>query len=168
MLHGTNNSHTCLICGKPNAKIVESGVGGGGEYCIVKCPDCKSRGRITNLEPFRGTELPEKELDGLFALAGIEVIKKWKLPNQYWGPSDETQNPHCWWLVKTPAGLIEIGWRKRVIEINWSDTNVKAVITKDDVTKSETMVHAHTKEKALEYLTELRRQMLITALPSCV
>jgi hypothetical protein len=62
---------------------------------------------------------------------------------------------HPWWLVKTPFGLVEIGWRKRVININWEETPVRAVVTKDDVTSSETFVHAWGEEKALEYLKAL-------------
>jgi len=57
-----------------------------------------------------------------------------------------------WWLVKTHLGLIEIGWRKRVISINWSDTKVKTIVTTDNVTKDENGVHAYSVEDAVKYL----------------
>jgi hypothetical protein len=133
--------------------------------------------------------MTQDEVRSLFTLAGIEVTRFWKLPNGYQGdlqalaesvelPStyNDTEtlltypalqflsaavramrNP--WWLVKTPAGMIEIGWRKRVISIDWTDTNVRTTITSDDVTKSTTMVHAWSIEKALEYLKALRAAM---------
>ncbi len=154
----------CLVCGKQTLHVMERGIG-GGEQVKVECSSCKSTGTIGNIKPFRGIELSEKELQGLFALAGIEIINTWKLHNGYWNRPDETGDYFPWWLVKTPAGLVEIGWRKRVIDISWNDTDIRAVITKDDVTKSETMVHAWSEEKALEYLKELRRQMTIAALP---
>jgi hypothetical protein len=64
-----------------------------------------------------------------------------------------TYHPDPWWLVRTPAGLVQIGWRKRVINIDWSDTDVRTVVTSDDVTKTETYVHAWSEAKALEYLS---------------
>ena len=92
----------------------------------------------------------------LFTLAGFKILNMWELKNKYWPdsyPDMILQNP--WWLVKTEYGLIEIGPRKRVINIDWSDTSIRKVITEDDVTKSETMVHAYGLSKALEYLAKL-------------
>ena len=63
--------------------------------------------------------------------------------------------PDPWWLVRTSRGLIKIGWRKRVINIDWSDTNLRVIVTPDDVTKSVVMVHAWSEEKAVEYLKAL-------------
>lgn len=102
--------------------------------------------------------MKKEKLLALFALSDIPVLNTWELPNQYWPDVDEyaeirKQNP--WWLVKTPVGLIQIGWRKRVISINWSDTAIHAIITEDDVTKSQEMVHAYSEEKAIQYLKVL-------------
>lgn len=60
-----------------------------------------------------------------------------------------------WWLVLTPRGHVRIGWRKRVIAIDWQASDVHFCPTKDDVTKSDSSVHAWTEEKALEYLKAL-------------
>lgn len=61
--------------------------------------------------------------------------------------------------VKTPAGLIVIGWRKRVINIDWHDTPIRKIITEDPNTKSETMVHAWNNQEALKYLTALAEEI---------
>lgn len=105
-----------------------------------------------------------EEVKGLFALAGIPVLNIKPLPDGYgYSPEDlryyETPPRCAWWFVKTAAGWVEIGWRKRVININWEDTPVRKVITADDVTKSETNVHAWDNSKALEYLTALKLEM---------
>lgn len=100
--------------------------------------------------------MKQEQVKGLFALAGIDVLRMWELPNQYWPDAyvEERKNSP-WWLVKTPKGLIEMGWRKRVISIRWDDTEIRRVVTEDDVTKDETMVHAWGYDKALAYLTAL-------------
>lgn len=105
-----------------------------------------------------------EEVKGLFALAGIPVLNIKPLPDGYgYSPDDpryyETPPRCAWWFVKTAAGWVEVGWRKRVININWEDTPVRKVITADDVTKSETTVHAWDTSKALEYLTALKLEM---------
>jgi len=108
----------------------------------------------------------ELTLLGIFTLAGIPVTKHWRLPNGYIttrdGESDADilkeavyRHRSPWWLVKTPWGLIELGWRKRVIDIDWSDTPVRAILTEDDVTKDKTYIHAYGEEKAVTYLRAL-------------
>lgn len=100
-----------------------------------------------------------EKFKALFMLAGIEVASCHELANKYW-PDAYTQlreeNP--WALMVTSFGPVVIGWRKRVISINWADTKVRAVVTEDSVTKDETLVHAWTYAKALEYLTTLARE----------
>jgi len=98
--------------------------------------------------------------NAVFQLAGIKVLAYWEIVNQYAGksyPGRTLEEP--WWLVKTECGLIQIGWRKRVINIDWSDTNVITVgnlITEDSVTKWEHGVHAPNKLKAAEYMTQFK------------
>lgn len=94
----------------------------------------------------------------IFVLAGISVLKTWELPNGYWPkhPGYEAlREASPWWLIRTPMGLIEIGWRKRVIHIDWSDTEFKAKIGQADVTKTDTMIHAWSELDAVANLKEL-------------
>ncbi len=87
----------------------------------------------------------------MFALAHIPILKVWEIKNQYW--NDRSFNP--WWLVRTPKGMIEIGWRKNVLSIDWEDTPVRSIITTASVTKTETLVHAWSIQDAITNLIRL-------------
>jgi hypothetical protein len=87
----------------------------------------------------------------ILELAEVEVLNKWELPDQY---HERQYMP--WLLVKTKYGLLKMGWRKRVMSIEWSDIGFKAKdLTADEVTKEDYLVHAWTVPKAIEYITEL-------------
>ena len=89
-----------------------------------------------------------EELLGCFKLAGVEVRKFWDIKNGYGtGESD-------WILAKTDFGLIIIGWRKRVIEIDWTDTGFEFEID-EDVTKGPNYCHAWGYPKAIEAIQKL-------------
>ncbi len=107
--------------------------------------------------------MKEQTMLGMFAVAGIPVLNHWKLVNKYWPDAEdyyEEIRNSPWWLVKTPKGLIQIGWRKRVISINWSDTEIEKIVTEDEVTKDVLSVHAYSEEKAIEYLKALTTSIL--------
>lgn len=112
--------------------------------------------------------MKREEVEALFKLADIPVEKIWEISNKYWPDTPQytdirRNNP--WWLVKTiPYGMFEIGWRKRVIQIDWSDTGKYTTVTADDVTKNGTMVHAWSYAKAVEYLTEWKKQVIFSAI----
>lgn len=114
----------------------------------------------------------EEQVRALFTVAGIVVLKVWQLPNGYWPTAtpDDWSDPQQvsdfvryaqlresspWWLVRTSFGLVKIGWRKRVLNIDWSDTSIREIVTADDVTKEPTMCHAWSELKAVEYLKSL-------------
>lgn len=104
--------------------------------------------------------MKEAKVRAIFELADIEVLGLYELANQYLPRCPEYQdliNATPWWLVKTKYGLIEIGWRKRVISINWEDTKLDFLVSEDDVTKSGSGIHAWSYIKAVEYLSSLRR-----------
>lgn len=69
-----------------------------------------------------------------------------------------------WYLVTTNSGHIKIGWRKRVIEIDWSRTLISGTSEElfpgEDVTKHEKSIHAWGYEKAQEYINVLLTQPL--------
>ncbi len=111
------------------------------------------------MRPLNGMTL--KEAESLFLLAGFGVSRTKPLIDGYFYGADDPrffENPprQTWWFVKTEIGWVEIGWRKKVISIDWSDTDIRAVITNDDVTKEAHFVHAWSIEKALEYLKALK------------
>lgn len=97
--------------------------------------------------------LPKNVVEAWFISAGFpKPARMYCLANEY---DPERDDP--WWLVETNLGMIKIGWRKRVINIDWSATAIRKVVTDEDVTKDETMVHAWSTLKAIEYLTVLRQ-----------
>jgi len=108
--------------------------------------------------------MERKEVEALFVLAGIPVLQIKALPDGYGYDPDDYRYfespPRCaWWFVKTPRGWIEIGWRKRVISIDWEDTPIRKIVTEDDTTKEKTFVHAWNIEAALKYLKELAKEI---------
>ncbi|AXQ70018.1 hypothetical protein HOU03_gp250 [Caulobacter phage CcrSC] len=91
--------------------------------------------------------MDRKDLDAILHLAGIKPLGIWETVNGY---SKTREDP--WYLVHTDFGMIHIGWRKRVISIDWEQTKVRVIVTEDDVTKDETQVHAHSMADAAVYL----------------
>lgn len=61
-----------------------------------------------------------------------------------------------WLIVTTQVGDIKIGWRKSVINIDWSatkDTCTAGVLfPNEDVTKEDRLIHAWSQEKAKAYI----------------
>lgn len=102
--------------------------------------------------------MTENEARSLLTIAGFKPGRAWELVNQYWGKND-VRGP--WWLIQTDIGPIRIGWRKRVIEIEWDACSfghlpVRGIVTEDDVTKNESLVHAYSMVDAVKYLASLR------------
>lgn len=100
------------------------------------------------------------QVTAMFNLAGLEILSLTQVRNDYW-PShenyDEVRKSSPWWEVGTPEGMIRIGWRKRVIEIDWITTKRRGEVTTDDVTKNDHMVHAYSVGDAITYLSRIRQ-----------
>lgn len=104
--------------------------------------------------------MSEEQARSLLTLAGLEPKRLWALIDGYgYRPDDhrffETPPRQVWWLAQTRIGLIEVGWRKRVIHIDWQETPIRRIVTDDHVTKGDTFVHAWSFDAALKYLVEL-------------
>lgn len=101
--------------------------------------------------------------NGLFLLAGFTEFVLEDIPNEYC--PCEVCGP--WFLLRQSGKgrrgkrVLKIGWRKRVINIDWSEytsnPDLLAKFDGEDVTKWETGIHAWGKEKAIEYLTIIRQ-----------
>jgi hypothetical protein len=111
------------------------------------------------MEPHEIEEEAKKMLEKLravFVLAGIEVKSFHRLNNGYCGDLCCPHRP--WALAETKYGLIKIGWRKQVINIEWSEdvkVHGKTVKTETEawITDWGNGVHAYGWAKAVEYLT---------------
>lgn len=82
------------------------------------------------------------------------------IPNEY--HSGLYANP--WFIIESKWGPIRIGWRKRVINIDWSQSKMKhdgTVLFKEihdkGITCWETGIHAYGKDAAIEHLSRLAR-----------
>jgi len=100
----------------------------------------------------------KEEKEKLIALFGDKKIYVKEIENGYF-PEDGYYSQFKWLLVTTEKGVIKIGWRKRVIEIDWTDSDIfdsaNVLFPDEDVTKGDRFIHAWGYEKAQEYLNTL-------------
>jgi len=94
-----------------------------------------------------------QEKSGILALFDEPVFVE-EIPNGYCSSWCCRHLP--WFIVTTRVGRFKIGWRKRVILIDWSDcpgTGLSIdLFANEDVTKGERMIHAWSYGKAREYI----------------
>lgn len=112
------------------------------------------------------------QVQAIFLLADIDIISALPIDNQY-NSDDEYKKLSPWWLVQTPHGVIEIGWRRRVIHLGWSNTGVVYPLIdpegrdlvsfqhpiKGNTTKWETGAHAYGYGQAVDILTALKHNI---------
>lgn len=94
-----------------------------------------------------------------FEVAGLGPIFMEEAPNEYWLPESPEALRNPWYIVTTRLGHFKVGWRKRVIVLDWSRTIIqkiaREVFLHEDVTKEGHMIHAWGYEKLAEYLKKL-------------
>jgi len=102
----------------------------------------------------------EEERVALLSLFGYNAIYVEEIPNGY--SDDEYFRLFPWFIVTTKIGKIKIGWRKRVINIDWSESDVvfeaEDIFPTEDTTKGERYIHAWGYEKAKQYIDILLTQ----------
>lgn len=96
----------------------------------------------------------------LFKKAGFSFVVLHHIENSY--RSGNMSPP--WFRAETEIGSITIGWRTRVIHIDWRDTsykekNILFLFRNEEVTKGGTFIHAWGKDKAVEYLRKIREAL---------
>ena len=102
------------------------------------------------------------ELTELFKLAGFDPIYVETIDNQYCSKACCYKYP--WIIVTTKKGRIKLGWRKSVMNLDWSKSDIKTIGTelfKDEKTKTTTgeqYIHCWGKDKAIEYLKKLNSE----------
>lgn len=94
-----------------------------------------------------------KEKSDIVALFTRPIFVE-EIPNGY---AVSWYNKHLpWFKVTTPLGHITIGWRKRVIEIDWSGTTIDAsaedLFPAEHTTKHKQSIHAWGLEDAKKYI----------------
>jgi hypothetical protein len=111
--------------------------------------------RTANLDPAiqQARKKVEAEITALFpAPIFVEAI-----PNGYGSDPFYIRSP--WFIITTPIGRIKIGWRKRVIHLEWTETVVEDsphdLFPHEEVTKGVRSIHCWGYEKAKEYIDKL-------------
>ncbi len=135
-------------------------------------------------------QLTEKMVEVAFTQAGFEIYKIYEAMNNYWprvSAYHELIVNTPWFLVLTDYGVIRIGNRKRVIEVDWDVTPnplsklsalplfeesdeakliyqpVVTVFRKAKVTHGPNLFHAWTYGQLCEFLTHVREEFERTA-----
>lgn len=106
-----------------------------------------------------------KEISEIVRRAEIPFSDFYMIPNEY-GRDPDYFGP--WFVVETPAGRIKVGWRKRVINIDWAEASLQvpsATFAEENVTSWATGIHAWGADKAVEYLRRLWSAAVLAAPP---
>jgi len=106
-----------------------------------------------NLSSQEETKIQREEILSCFK----EPIFIEEIPNGYC--SDYCCRHLPWFIITTSIGRFKIGWRKRVINIDWNKTvgtkEAKEIFPNEDVTKGIKYIHAWSIEKAREYVSTI-------------
>jgi hypothetical protein len=114
------------------------------------------RQETLKLNPKSAADAAEERRGLMEVFDGREIFVE-EIPNGY---CSEWCCKHLpWFVVTTRLGRITIGWRKRVIQIDWKDSKITKtameLFENEDVTKGDTYIHAWGYEKAKEYMQKL-------------
>lgn len=100
----------------------------------------------------------KQEFFEIFKAAGFINFSMSKIPNEYC----KCEKCSPWWNVNTIYGTLKIGWRKHVINIDWSGLippfnrpGISKLFKEEDVTMGATFIHADGREEAVEYLQNI-------------
>jgi len=151
------------ICGNFKMEIyidMEREINSNDDMVIMEFADKMRSGILAEtilLNP-KITEEAKEEKEKLIALFGDKKIFVSEIPNGY-NSTSSYYSRFPWFMVTTEKGRIKIGWRKRVIEIDWSESIIpdeaEDLFAFEDVTKGEKYIHAWGYEKAKEYIDKL-------------
>jgi hypothetical protein len=99
----------------------------------------------------------------VFVKAGFSMVSMMDLPNEYC----DCEFCAPWFSVITEFGTIKVGWRKRVVSIDWSllalrgsRRKISSLFVGEDVTKGDDYIHAWGWEKAEDYLARIHAFLL--------
>lgn len=124
------------------------------EFCSNLVDAIQYHDEKTSLEAIQKVKDERAQILSLFP----SVIYVRDIPNEYW-PKNYGFYYFPWFIVTTAIGHIKIGCRKRVIVIDWTDTDVKQsadeLFPDENVTKINKSIHAWGYDKAREYISKL-------------
>lgn len=156
--HIPNEDDICLYCGKKWSinDITDFVTIEGKEHNLIGYhKDCLRE---------HNNELQLIEFQDVFSkVYALHNLKFTSIQNEYCS----CERCSSWFIVSTPHGDIKIGWRKRVINIEWLDNyNTFAEnFESEDVTKGGNLeglryIHAWSIDKAIEYLSRAKDSII--------
>ena len=67
-----------------------------------------------------------RKFEGAFEKSGLPAVYIEEILNEYWAETDVLERALSpWFICTTKIGHFKVGWRKRVIVLDWSKTDVK-------------------------------------------
>jgi len=124
-------------------------------YTAVGLVSSEIKAAIIELNP-EEKEFTEKEREQLLSVFPEHIFYE-AIPNGYC--SDWCCRHKPWYIVTTKVGHFKIGWRKRVIEIDWSKIRnpqkAKDLFPAEDVTKGDYYIHAWSVKDAKKYIDKI-------------
>ena len=108
-------------------------------------------------------KLETNYFEEIFTKSGYKQVVLNAIPNEYCG------DPTCcgpWFLVRTEVGNFKVGWRKRVINLEWAgkgvgpERDLTHLFKGESTTLERDYVHAHGREKLIDYLRRIRNYQL--------
>lgn len=131
----------------------------------------KEGGEILNMLYVQAAELDpatvnkiratKAEFQKAFDDAGFDVIFMEAIPNEYCGEGSAEALCDPWYIVTTRIGHIKVGWRRRVIVLDWQRTtinNTEELFPDENVTQVPSAIHAYGYEKLTSYLKKLKTE----------
>ena len=109
--------------------------------------------------------LIEKDARSYLELAGFKVDFIWETLNPYWRYRYlDAERRECAmgsaYLLRTEHGIIRIGWRKRVMEVDWESTKLRKIVDKErenETTSMQDCFHAYNVVELIQRLQELKK-----------
>lgn len=115
------------------------------------------QGRTLKLDPQEQANAAEERTKLLACFP--EPIFVTPVRNQYHLEDSAYGQMHPWFDVTTKRGIFLVGWRKRVINLDWSRTDIKTdgnvLFADQQVTKDKTYIHAYGYERCKGYVDQL-------------
>lgn len=147
-----NGKDVCPYCGKP--------------FSIYKLDDIFTNYKGIHYHKICNTynnlNIAIKDFKDIFSkVYDLQEISFKVIPNQY----DNWEGYEPWFIVTTSDGDIQIGWRKRVISIEWLNDYKQFTERFEDenVTKEfnngKRLIHAWSEDKCIEYLTRAKNSI---------
>lgn len=140
-------------------------------YDAVKMIQVGIRGETEKLKPDFAEKKAKRKAyyKNLFIEAGISVVYMQELPNGYCPQGGWCCLDSPWFKVTTPFGHLTIGWRKSVINLDWTESDIKKsgqnLFPDENVTKgghysdeNKYFIHCWGDKKAIEYLKVLKQE----------